>query len=166
MFIVMHVTLVFTTGLQDNLNHIFAARDDGSWTGLWVFLIAMAIATAGWLAATPFTLRHPRLVQKVGFALIGPAQRWFEHLDSKPGQYGEEDISPYFWHNANIPRPRSTRPCRTATSRITACASTDWSRCLSSSASLSYARCLSTNRSPSTSASRAGQASQSGAVFR
>ncbi len=102
-FIVMHITLVFTTGMQANLNHIFAARNDHSWTGLWIFIVAMAIAAAGWLAATPYTLRHPRMVQRAGFALIGPAQRWFEHLDSKPGQYGESDISPYFWHNGEYP---------------------------------------------------------------
>jgi methionine sulfoxide reductase catalytic subunit len=103
LFIVMHVSLVFMTGLQDNLNHIFAARHDDSWNGLWLFLVAMVIATGGWLAATPFTLRHPRAVQRAGFALIGPAQRWFEHLDAKPGQYGEDDISPYFWHNGRYP---------------------------------------------------------------
>jgi methionine sulfoxide reductase catalytic subunit len=103
LFIVMHVSLVFMTGLQDNLNHIFAARHDDSWNGLWLFLVAMVIATGGWLAATPFTLRHPRAVQRAGFALIGPAQRWFEHLDATPGQYGEADISPYFWHNGRYP---------------------------------------------------------------
>jgi methionine sulfoxide reductase catalytic subunit len=103
LFIVMHVALVFMTGVQDNLNHIFAARQDDSWTGLWIFLVAMAVATAGWLMATPFTLRHPRVVQRAGYALIGPAQRWFEHLDSRPGQYGEDDISPYFWHNGQYP---------------------------------------------------------------
>jgi len=42
-------------------------------------------------------------VQKVGFALIGPAQRLFEHIDSKPGQYTDKDISPYFWHNGKYP---------------------------------------------------------------
>lgn len=102
-FIVMHVALVFMTGLQHNLNHIFAARHDDSWNGAWIFLAAMAVATAGWIAATPFTLRHPRTVQRAGYALIGPAQRWFEHLDSHPGQYGEKDISPYFWHNGVYP---------------------------------------------------------------
>ena len=103
LFITMHIALVFTTGLQSNLNHIFAARNDGSWVGLWVFLLAMAVATAGWLAATPFTLRHPRVVQRVGFGLIGPAQRLFEHLDARPGQYTEKDISPYLWHNGQYP---------------------------------------------------------------
>jgi DMSO/TMAO reductase YedYZ molybdopterin-dependent catalytic subunit/thiosulfate reductase cytochrome b subunit len=103
LFIVMHVSLVFMTGLQDNLNHMFAARHDDSWNGLWISLAAMVIAAGGWLAATPFTLRRPRTVQRAGYALIGPAQRWFEHLDAKPGQYSESDISPYFWHNGRYP---------------------------------------------------------------
>jgi DMSO/TMAO reductase YedYZ molybdopterin-dependent catalytic subunit/thiosulfate reductase cytochrome b subunit len=103
LFIVMHVSLVFMTGLQDNLNHMFAARHDDSWNGLWISLAAMVIAAGGWLAATPFTLRRPRTVQRAGYALIGPAQRWFEHLDAKPGQYDESDISPYFWHNGRYP---------------------------------------------------------------
>jgi len=103
LFIVIHVTLVFTTGLLRNLNHMYAGRDDGSWLGFWVFAASMVVVIAGWVAATPFTLRHPRVVQRVGYALIGPAQRLFEHVDSKPGQYTEKDISPYLWHNGKYP---------------------------------------------------------------
>jgi len=103
MFIVIHVTLVLTTGALRNLNHMYAARDDDSWVGFWIFAASMVIVIVGWVAATPFTYRHPRVVQKVGYALIGPAQRLFEHLDSKPGQYTEKDISPYFWHNGKYP---------------------------------------------------------------
>jgi methionine sulfoxide reductase catalytic subunit len=102
-FIVMHVTFVFTTGLLNNLNHIYAARNDDSWVGFSVFAISMVVVIVGWVAATPFTLRHPRMVQRVGFALIGPAQRLFEHVDSTPGEYSENDISPYFWHNGQYP---------------------------------------------------------------
>jgi methionine sulfoxide reductase catalytic subunit len=102
-FIVMHVTLVFTTGLLNNLNHIYAARNDDSWVGFSIFAISMVVVIVGWVAATPFTLRHPRVVQQVGFALIGPAQRLFEHVDSTPGEYTEQDISPYFWHNGQYP---------------------------------------------------------------
>lgn len=102
-FIVLHVTLVFTTGLRNNLNHMYAMRDDDSWIGLLVFGVSMVAVIAAWAAATPFTLRQPRVVQRVGFALIGPAQRLFEHLDSAPGAYTERDISPYFWHNGQYP---------------------------------------------------------------
>jgi len=102
-FIVMHVTLVFATGLLNNLNHVYAARNDDSWIGFAVFAASMALGIVGWVAATPFTLRHPRVVQRVGFALVGPAQRLFEHVDSTPGEYTEKDISPYFWHNGQYP---------------------------------------------------------------
>jgi methionine sulfoxide reductase catalytic subunit len=102
-FIVSHVTLVFATGLLNNLNHVYAARNDDSWIGLAVFAASTVVCIVGWVAATPFTLRHPRVVQRVGFALIGPAQRLFEHLDSTPGEYSEKDISPYFWHNGRYP---------------------------------------------------------------
>ncbi|MEO7195946.1 MAG: molybdopterin-dependent oxidoreductase [Pseudonocardiaceae bacterium] len=102
-FIVFHVALVFMTGMLVNLNHMYAARNTDSWVGFWIFAASMVVIVAGWVAATPFTLRHPRVVQRVGFALIGPAQRLFEHLDSTPGEYTEKDISPYFWHNGQYP---------------------------------------------------------------
>jgi len=103
LFIVIHVSLVFTTGLLRNLNHVYAHRDDTSWVGFTLFALSMVVVIVGWVAATPVTLRHPRVVQRVGFALIGPAQRLFEHLDAAPGEYTEKDISPYFWHNGQYP---------------------------------------------------------------
>ena len=103
LFIVVHVTLVFTTGLLRNLNHIYADRNDASWVGFGVFCFVMALIIVAWVAATPFTLRNPRLVQRIGFALVGPMQRLFEHVDATPGEYTEDDISPYFWHNGAFP---------------------------------------------------------------
>jgi DMSO/TMAO reductase YedYZ molybdopterin-dependent catalytic subunit/thiosulfate reductase cytochrome b subunit len=102
-FIAMHVSLVFTTGLLRNLNHIHAARDSSSWAGFAVFATLMALLAVAWAAATPFTLRHPRTVQRMGFALVGPVQRLFEHVDARPGAYDEHDLSPYFWHNGAYP---------------------------------------------------------------
>ncbi len=102
-FIVIHVSLVFMTGLLVNLNHMYAGRDDHSWIGFWLFVASMVVVVVGWVAATPFTLRHPRVVQRVGQAIIGPVQHLFEYVDPKPGQYREKDISPYFWHNGQYP---------------------------------------------------------------
>jgi sulfoxide reductase catalytic subunit YedY len=67
-FIVIHVTLVFTTGLLRNLNHIFAGRNDSSWIGFGIFCLATAIMIVAWVAATPFTLRPERC--------SGSATRW------------------------------------------------------------------------------------------
>ena len=82
---------------------MFAARDDNSWVGFWIFAAAMVVVAVGWVAATPLTHRHPRVVQRVGYALIGPLQRLFEYTNPKPGAFTEKDISPYFWHNGTYP---------------------------------------------------------------
>jgi Prokaryotic cytochrome b561 len=37
LFIVVHVSLVFTTGLMRNLNHIYAGRNDHSLVSFWIF---------------------------------------------------------------------------------------------------------------------------------
>jgi methionine sulfoxide reductase catalytic subunit len=102
-FIVVHVSMVFSTGLLANLNHLYTGRDDGTWTGFWYFAASMTVVAVGWAVATPFTIRHPRVVQRAGQAVVGPVQHLFEHVDPEPGQYGEEDISPYFWHNGRYP---------------------------------------------------------------
>jgi sulfoxide reductase catalytic subunit YedY len=103
LFIVLHVSLVFTTGLLRNLNHIYAGSNTGSWEGFGIFAASMVVVAAAWVAATPLTLRHPRAVQRAGQALVGPVQRLFEHVDATPGEYTEDDISPYFWHNGQYP---------------------------------------------------------------
>jgi DMSO/TMAO reductase YedYZ molybdopterin-dependent catalytic subunit/thiosulfate reductase cytochrome b subunit len=103
LFIFIHVTLVFATDALRNLNHIYTGTDALDWVGFSIFATSMAVVAIAWFAATPLTLRRPRLIQRVGFALIGPAQRLFEHLDAKPGTYTEKDISPYFWHNGKYP---------------------------------------------------------------
>ena len=102
-FITVHVALVFTTGLLHNLNHIYTGTDSGGWGGFAWFAASMTLVAIAWLGASPLTLRRPRWVQRAGFALVGPVQRLFEHVDATPGAYGESDISPYFWHNGAFP---------------------------------------------------------------
>lgn len=102
-FVVAHVTLVFATGPLRNLNHVYTGNDTSSWAGFGLFAASMALVGAGWFLATPLTLARPRWVQRAGFALIGPAQRLFEHVDARPGTYTEQDVSPYFWHNGRSP---------------------------------------------------------------
>jgi hypothetical protein len=103
LFIVMHVSLVVATEALRNFNYMYAGRNSDDWFGFWVFAASLAIMIVIWVGVTPLTYRHPRMVQRIGFALIGPAQRLFEHLDSKPGRYTEKDISPYMWHNGKYP---------------------------------------------------------------
>jgi thiosulfate reductase cytochrome b subunit len=103
LFILVHVTLVFATDALENLNHMFASRHDNSWVGFWIFAAAMVVAAVAWVAATPFTIRHPRVVQRIGYALVGPFQRGLEKFNPKPGTFNEEDISPFHWRNGRLP---------------------------------------------------------------
>ncbi|MEO8926415.1 MAG: molybdopterin-dependent oxidoreductase [Caulobacteraceae bacterium] len=101
-FILAHGAFVFITGLRQNTNHMFAGVDNASWTGLPLFLAAMAVLTTAWLIVSPFTLRHARLVQRTGAFTIG----WLKGLAewwSPSTQYAEKDISPYFWLNGTLP---------------------------------------------------------------
>jgi hypothetical protein len=42
---------------------VYAARTDASWAGSLVFAASIVIVVVGWVAATPVTPRHPRVVQ-------------------------------------------------------------------------------------------------------
>lgn len=55
-FIVVHVVLVFTTGVLRNLNHMYAAQDADNWLGFWIFVASLVVIAAAWIAARPTLL--------------------------------------------------------------------------------------------------------------
>ncbi|HEX4444202.1 MAG TPA: cytochrome b/b6 domain-containing protein [Galbitalea sp.] len=66
-FVIVHVTLVATTGVQRNLNHMYAARNDESLDGVWIFAISVLVIAGLWLLARPILLRPvAELTGKVG----------------------------------------------------------------------------------------------------
>jgi DMSO/TMAO reductase YedYZ molybdopterin-dependent catalytic subunit len=101
-FIVVHVSLVFITGMRKNLNHITLGTDNGSWEGAIIAFIAIALLAAFWKGASPFTLKHARLVQRTGRFIVGWAKGLVEFWDPKT-QYSEKDISPFLWPNGLLP---------------------------------------------------------------
>ena len=103
LFILIHVTLVFITGARVNLNMMFAGVNDSSWSGFVIFLPAMALVGLTWWLASPFTLRHARVVQKVGEVMMWPFNALTEWWDPH-SQLAEQDISPYFWRNGTMPK--------------------------------------------------------------
>lgn len=111
LFVVMHVLMVWITGLLGNLNHIMLGTNTQSWWALALFAVWMAVLIYLWLWASPFTLRHPRIVQQVGLKIFG----WFgfllEWTDPK-ARYSERDISPYFWPNGELPQSARYRELR------------------------------------------------------
>jgi thiosulfate reductase cytochrome b subunit len=58
-FIVVHVALVFSTGILKNLDVMYANTGQGSesWWGLIVFMGVMIVAAAAWVAARPMFLQ-------------------------------------------------------------------------------------------------------------
>jgi len=56
-FIIVHVTLVFSTGILRNLNHMYGGSDSTSWVGFWIFAASLVVMAAAWLAARPLFLR-------------------------------------------------------------------------------------------------------------
>ena len=102
-FILIHVTLVFITGARVNLNMMFAGVHDGSWSGLKIFVPAMALVAVTWWLASPFTIRHARLVQMIGEFMTWPFNTLTEWWDPN-SQLTEKDISPFFWPNGTMPK--------------------------------------------------------------
>jgi len=68
LFTIVHVILVFATGFQQNLNHMFAASNDAtSWWGVAFFGGALVICAAAVVAVQPIVLRPiASLFGKVG----------------------------------------------------------------------------------------------------
>lgn len=58
LFIIAHVTLVFTTGALRNLNHMYAAEDsEGSWLGFIMFAVSLTVMIIAWFLYNPLILR-------------------------------------------------------------------------------------------------------------
>ena len=104
-FILAHGAMVFVTGIRQNTNHMFGGVDDASWTGFPLFVLAMAILTIAWLVASPYTIRHARLVQRAGAFMVGWIMGLAEGWDPR-SQLTRKDISPYFWPNGTMPNSK------------------------------------------------------------
>ena len=101
-FILIHVTMVFTTGAVQNLNHITLGTDTHSYWALAIFGAAAVVVLTLWLAASPVTIRYPRLVQNTGRFVVGWAKAWMERTHPR-ATYTDKDISPYLWANGTLP---------------------------------------------------------------
>jgi thiosulfate reductase cytochrome b subunit len=56
-FLIAHVTLILATGALNNLNHMYAGRDDQRWVGLVIFAVSVVVMSVAWVAAQPLFLR-------------------------------------------------------------------------------------------------------------
>ena len=51
------ITGLRTSGALNNLNHMYAARGDGSWVGFWIFAASLVVMIGAWFLARPIFLR-------------------------------------------------------------------------------------------------------------
>jgi thiosulfate reductase cytochrome b subunit len=102
LFILAHGIMVFITGIRENTNHMFAGVENNSWQGFPFFVLALLAVGLAWWAASPFTIRHTRLVQQVGGFMVG----WIKGLMewwAPSAQLDDAAISPRLWPNGRIP---------------------------------------------------------------
>ena len=57
LFIVVHVTLVLTTGALRNLGHMYAGTDTEGWLGLGMFALSLVLTVGAWFLAKPAFLQ-------------------------------------------------------------------------------------------------------------
>ncbi len=55
-FVVVHVTLVLTTGALRNLNHMYGGSDETNWVGAGIFAASIIAMIVAWVAARPKVL--------------------------------------------------------------------------------------------------------------
>lgn len=102
-FIGVHVTMVFVTGVRRNLNHITIGNDTTELTGCIIAAVTLTMLGVIWYCASPLTLKHARMVQRIGHFLVGWLKGWMETADPKT-QYSEKDIAPFLWPNGLVPK--------------------------------------------------------------
>jgi len=101
-FIIIHITMVFVTGVRRNLNHITLNNDGTGWAGTLVAAVGIGVVVVAWFLASPFTLKNARLVQKTGQFLVGGFKELMEMWDPKT-EYSEKDIASHLWLNGLLP---------------------------------------------------------------
>ena len=57
LFIIVHVTLVLTTGALRNLSHMYAGNDSDGWVGLGLFALSVVLTVGAWCLAKPAFLQ-------------------------------------------------------------------------------------------------------------
>lgn len=70
-FTIVHVGLVFTTGILRNLNTMYAARDDAGWLGFAIFAGSLVVILVAWMLLRP--ARLIRIAKRTGTVREMPA---------------------------------------------------------------------------------------------
>lgn len=102
-FTIVHVTMVFVTGFARNMNHIVIGTDDLLRFGMYIGLLGLVILFMANMMANWASWLFPRVLQRVGDALVNPVLRLLLARHAPSAQYRAEDISPFLWPNGKLP---------------------------------------------------------------
>ena len=101
-FVVVHTVMVLLHGLGDEFTYIVLASDPAhanETLALVVGLVGFAVVLLINVAATVFSLRHRRRVQRLTGKLVDPLERLLSRWLTSRQRYTRADISPY--HRVN-----------------------------------------------------------------
>jgi DMSO/TMAO reductase YedYZ molybdopterin-dependent catalytic subunit/thiosulfate reductase cytochrome b subunit len=103
LFYAVHMTMVAATGFAKNLNSITLGVFQNNLDGVALFMLAIAATVAFNVWAVRFSWTRTRVLQRISNATVGRLMDLlFDHFAPR-AQYGEQDISPYFWTNGLVP---------------------------------------------------------------
>ncbi len=103
-FIVIHVTLVATTGLIRNMNHIVMGNDKtNNSSGLCIGIAIVLFTTALCFLAYWLSWNRQRSLQYVQASINGTLWRSTINIFKPRPYYNKKDISAYFWPNGKMP---------------------------------------------------------------
>ena len=104
-FFVIHVTMVALHGFRSGLAMIVLGetRHPDLNGALLAGLAGLGVIVAIHVAATRWSVRRPRMVQRTTDAITVPLRRWFFGHHASVQEYSSADISAFFWVNGRPP---------------------------------------------------------------
>jgi len=103
-FFAIHMIMVAATGFAKNLNAITLDTNRAdTLDGVALFLAAIAATVAFNVWAVRLSWTHTRALQRLSNLTVGKLMDLlFDHYAPR-AEYGEDDVSPYFWPNGLVP---------------------------------------------------------------
>jgi DMSO/TMAO reductase YedYZ molybdopterin-dependent catalytic subunit/thiosulfate reductase cytochrome b subunit len=102
-FVIAHVTMVFLTGFASNMNHIVIGANNSQRFGMYIGITGLVILLLLNVMANWASWLFPRVVQRVGNALVNPVIRLLLGGHAPRAEYTRADISSFFWPNGRMP---------------------------------------------------------------
>lgn len=103
-FFAVHMLMVMIEpSFALNLNHITLGANVDNFDGVAIFLfvVLLVVAFNVWLVRVSW--RHTTLLQRLSNLTVGRLMDLLFDRKAPRAQFGEEDISPYFWANGLVP---------------------------------------------------------------